>query len=96
MSGQVTEDTGWPRPDVFIQWKNTSACFDFHCVCGAKDDHADHLDADAPTPGFIRCPHCGQLYRLPDTLALEPVPEDALEGASAVDAEHDDDDDERA
>lgn len=51
-------------PSLFIQWKGTDACLDFHCLCG-KDGHYDGLFAYG-----LRCSHCKRVYTLPDTLTL--------------------------
>jgi hypothetical protein len=55
------------RPDVFVQWKNTSACLDLYCACG-EQFHFDGYFAYELT-----CGHCGQTYELPSTLRLSPV-----------------------
>jgi len=55
------------EPHVFMQWKGTDACFDFHCVCG----YWGHFD------GFfayhIKCRNCGRQYEMPVHLFLRPV-----------------------
>lgn len=48
-----------PPVDVFIQWKGTDVCFDFHCDCGAHS----HFDGDFAY--FYECPGCRQLYEMP-------------------------------
>jgi hypothetical protein len=43
---------------MFIQWKGTDICIDFHCQCGALG----HFDG-----GFayaLRCPNCNSIYEL--------------------------------
>lgn len=45
----------WPRPSVYIQWKGTEVCLDFHCVCGpGKIGHFDGGFAYA-----VKCPTAG-------------------------------------
>ena len=55
------------RPDVFLQWKNTDACMDLWCACGA-DLHFDGYFADELT-----CGHCGQTWKLPHKLEPQAV-----------------------
>jgi hypothetical protein len=43
---------------MFIQWKGTDVCLDFHCPCGA-DGHFDGYFAY-----HLRCPACGAVYQL--------------------------------
>lgn len=43
---------------MFIQWKGTDVCLDFHCPCGA---HC-HLDADCAY--FVKCPRCGDVFEM--------------------------------
>jgi hypothetical protein len=49
---------------VFLQWKGTDVCLDFHCVCGA-DGHFDGYFAYA-----LRCAECGRVWSLPHSVAL--------------------------
>lgn len=53
------------KTSVFVQWKGTDVCLDFHCKCGA-DGHLD--DAFAY---YLRCSDCGRTYRMP--ALFEPV-----------------------
>lgn len=48
-----------PKPSVFIQWKGTDACFDFHCECG------EHLHFDGYFAYFPRCSFCGTVWEMP-------------------------------
>lgn len=50
------------KPFAFLQWKNTEACIDFHCDCGAFG-HYDGFFAVA-----VRCPKCGAAWELPHIL----------------------------
>lgn len=47
------------RPSVFLQWKGTDACFDFHCKCGAFC----HFDGDFAY--VVQCPHCLTEWEMP-------------------------------
>ena len=51
---------------VFIQWKGTDVCLDFHCECG----EAGHFDGDFAYQ--LRCGACQRVWDLPHTLALVP------------------------
>lgn len=51
------------RPDgsdanMFIQWKGTVVCLDFHCTCGTHG----HYDGDFAYS--LHCPACGAVYEL--------------------------------
>lgn len=56
-------------PQFSIQWKGTRACGDFTCRCG----NVCHFDEEFLY--FIRCRKCRALYRVPDILPLEEIPE---------------------
>lgn len=58
-----------PRPHVFLQWKGTDACFDFHCKCGA------HCHFDGFFAYFVKCPHCSAVYEMPFMLFPREVEE---------------------
>ena len=53
---------------VFIQWKGTDLCGDFHCTCG------EHHHIDASFVYAIKCT-CGLLWEMPHTVALKPLTE---------------------
>jgi hypothetical protein len=58
------EIAGWPVPSVFMQWKGTDLCADFHCTCGAHGHvHGDFVYG-------IRCSSCAAVFIMPHTLAL--------------------------
>lgn len=44
--------------NMFIQWKGTSVCLDFHCPCGAHG----HFDGDFAY--VVRCPACDAVYEM--------------------------------
>lgn len=59
----MSNEFPFTRPDgsdasMFIQWKGTTVCLDFHCVCGAHG----HLDDSFAY--FVECPACGQQYEM--------------------------------
>ena len=51
--------------DVFIQWKGTDVCLDFHCYQCQTSSHYDGYFAYA-----LKCPRCGTVYELPSVLPL--------------------------
>jgi hypothetical protein len=55
---QFSHDTK-EQPYVFIQWKGTDACLDFHYKCGAFH-HFDGYFAYV-----LKCVNCGTLWRMP-------------------------------
>jgi ribosomal protein S27E len=59
--------------DVYIQWKGTDACFDFHCPCG----NSDHIDANFAY--YVRCASCGTTYQMPSDLEARCVPDGEVE-----------------
>ena len=62
-SGDFTaNNTGWPEPSAFVQWKGTSVCMDFHCECGAFC----HFDGDFAYA--VKCPHCGAVWEMPSIM----------------------------
>lgn len=77
------------RPHAFLQWKGTDACFDFHCKCGAFG-HFDGYFASE-----VKCPHCGQIWKMPFNLLPIPIDAESYPGAAKLiepDEEHCDDD----
>ncbi len=56
--------------DVFIQWKGTNVCLDFHCY---QCDTFSHFDGDFAY--FLKCPTCGQHYGMPSVVSLLAVPD---------------------
>lgn len=55
-----------PQACVFVQWKGTEVCLDFHCACG----YDGHLDA-AFAYG-LECNACGRVYEMPHTFFVAP------------------------
>lgn len=43
---------------MFIQWKGTDVCLDFHCRCGSDT----HLDGDFAY--YVQCPACDTVYEM--------------------------------
>lgn len=63
MKGFLDEaNASLPEVNAFIQWKNTDACFDFYCDCGA------HCHYDGYFAYTVKCPHCSQVYEMPHIL----------------------------
>lgn len=56
------------KASVFIQWKGTDVCLDFHCF---KCNTFGHVDADFTY--YLQCPTCGQHYAMPSTVTLKAV-----------------------
>jgi hypothetical protein len=44
--------------NMFIQWKGTEVCLDFHCPCGA------HCHLDSGFAYFVQCPHCDSIFEM--------------------------------
>jgi hypothetical protein len=51
-------------PEAFVQWKNTSLCMDFTCVCGL-DGHVDDYFCYV-----VECAHCGRKYEVGDWISV--------------------------
>jgi hypothetical protein len=48
---------------MFIQWKGTDVCLDFHCPCRPDTDaFSAHFDGDFAY--FVECPYCGAVYEM--------------------------------
>jgi hypothetical protein len=61
--GDVDNEFPFTQPagseaEVFIQWKNTNVCMDFHCPCGAQG----HIDSGSAY--YVLCPSCDTVYEL--------------------------------
>lgn len=56
---------------VWVQWKGTDACFDFHCLCENEDPNDDFGHWDGYGAYAIQCGRCGRKYDLPQTLELK-------------------------
>lgn len=67
-----------PKPYVFIQWKGTDACIDFHCVCGT------HCHCDDDFLYYVQCPTCSKIYQMPFNLFPREVEERNLAGHSPI------------
>lgn len=54
-------------PHLWVQFKGTDLCADFHCACG----YHGHLDVDfAYTVG---CPECGRVYECSGHVELHDI-----------------------
>lgn len=65
----------WTRPSIYLQWKNTDACFDFHCLCDTEDESAGVGHYDGYGAYAVKCVRCGRIYELPYELPLKLVTE---------------------
>jgi len=74
----------WTRPSVYIQWKGTDVCIDFHCLCDTEDDVAGVGHFDGYGMYAIRCPRCGRVYELPTELPLTLVENSQFEPVDAL------------
>lgn len=61
---------GIAGPHVFLQWKGTDVCLDFHCRCGALG-HFDGYHAY-----YVRCMRCGTVWQLPTSLIPREITAD--------------------
>lgn len=49
--------------EMFIQWKGTDVCMDFHCPCQPEElAYAAHFDGYFAY--YLRCPKCNTVYEL--------------------------------
>jgi hypothetical protein len=55
--------------EMFIQWKGTDVCMDFHCPCG------DHNHLDGYFAYYVRCVGCGAVYELGTQVKARRLPE---------------------
>jgi len=59
--------SGDPATSVFVQWKGTDVCLDFHCVCGM------HGHVEGRFAYYLHCTSCGRTFEMPHTFALVEV-----------------------
>ncbi|MDL5351182.1 hypothetical protein [Microbacterium sp. zg-YB36] len=59
-------------PHIWVQWKATTACFDFWCECVSEDSQGDFGHGDVDYAYAVQCARCGRRYDLPQTLPLLP------------------------
>jgi hypothetical protein len=52
---------------IFLQWKGTDVCFDWHCECGG----GGHFDGGFAY--YVQCPDCNIIWEMPSLLALRKV-----------------------
>lgn len=67
--------------EVFIQYKGTDICLDFHCPC---NDSGIPLHFDGYFAYALKCPACGTLYEMPTTLSVKAVDPSKFERDSVV------------
>lgn len=53
-------------PYAFIQWKNTDACLDIYCECGAQGHIDDYFCYS------VQCRNCGKIWQLAHYVRLYP------------------------
>ena len=63
-------------PWVFLQWKGTDACLDFHCLCGNENESSGVGHFDGYGAYYLKCMRCLRVYELPTDLKLELASED--------------------
>lgn len=63
--------------EMFIQWKGTDVCLDFHCPCGESGHY------DGGFAYFIHCPSCGAVYEM-GTQVIAKKTTDARPGEPSV------------
>ena len=69
---------------INLQWKGTDACFDLFCP--TEGCPGSHFDTRMPTAPFVRC-ICGQIYKLPHGIKVEPVSDEEFEASGWPEAE---------
>lgn len=67
------DDDGWTRPSVYIQYKNTDICIDFHCLCDTEHEPTGMGHYDGYHAYAVKCGRCGRIYELPTELPLKLV-----------------------
>lgn len=65
-SAEMEEDTTGAA-EAFLQWKNTDACLDLACPCGAG------LHFDGFFARELTCGHCAQTWQLQGTVQADPI-----------------------
>lgn len=73
--GDRKESFPFTRPtgsdaNMFIQWKGTDVCLDFHCPCGA------HGHFDGYFAYRLRCPSCDAVYELGTQVIVKRIDPD--------------------
>lgn len=70
---EFNPDSDWKRPSVYIQYKGSNICIDFHCLCDQENEHTGvgHFDGDFAYA--LQCSRCGRVYEMPTELALTLV-----------------------
>ena len=58
-------------PSMFIQWKGTDVCMDFHCSCQEGDGYSSHFDGYFAYA--VKCPKCGAVYELGSSVEIRRV-----------------------
>jgi hypothetical protein len=66
---------------MFIQWKGTDVCIDFHCPCG------QHGHFDGYFAYFLGCPNCGAVYEMGTQVRATKVDHLTLEDSGVKELE---------
>ena len=69
-------------PHVYIQWKGTDVCLDFHCTCESENNDFTHFDGYFAY--FLKCGLCGKVWKMPEDM----FPTEATEEEIALDRHH--------
>lgn len=73
--------------EMFIQWKGTDVCLDFHCPCQPDGSaFSSHFDGDFAY--HLRCTRCGAIYEMGTQVRARRVEE---ADGPVQDLEYDDD-----
>lgn len=62
--------------DMFIQWKGTNVCLDFHCPCGTSGHY------DGGFAYFIHCPTCDTVFEMGTQVIAKRRPDLGPDGPS--------------
>jgi hypothetical protein len=74
---------------MFIQWKGTDVCLDFHCPCQPEDTaYSSHLDGFFAY--FVRCPRCGAVYEMGTQVIARRLADGEEPRGKPLDLEYDD------
>lgn len=67
---------------MFIQWKGTDVCVDFHCPC-QPDEIAYSAHFDGYFAHFVLCPGCGSVYEMGTQVRARLLAPDELPAGEA-------------
>lgn len=58
---------------VFVQYKGTDICLDFHCICESEYPGSDFGHYDGYHAYALQCGRCGRIYEMPTNLTPKLV-----------------------